>query len=298
MINNIPYYYDNLWKEHEIEYLKFNGYTFIKDLSYTEDKCKSIILLFEYQGNNILRGYCNGIVFPQINYFDIESIHVKKKSQKIQKIFDYIDNIFNEYKIVNTKIYQDPYLCKKLGYSIFDLINLNKFKLKHKLVMYFEKSNKSILNSLKGETRRIVKKYLNKTKFSIYFGEIDNSVYESFVKKHFELAERKTKPDNCWLFLKKMIQKKKAILLVFNNNYIFYFLSNNYCYYAINACTKKDRISTYLLVEGIDWLTDNNYKFIHFGDFEKFVEGEKHIAISKYKKSLCNKMYTQYYLEL
>ena len=47
-MNNIPYYYDDVWKKHEIDYLKFNDYKFIKDLSYTKDKSKSIILLFNY----------------------------------------------------------------------------------------------------------------------------------------------------------------------------------------------------------------------------------------------------------
>ena len=75
-------------------------------------------------------------------------------------------------------------------------------------------------------------------------------------------------------------------------------ISNNYSYYAINACTKKDRIVTYLLYEGINWLTKNNYKIIHFGTFPKYVEGEKNINISKFKKAFCNKMFTQYYLEL
>ena len=126
-MNNIPYYYDDLWQQHEIEYLQFHNYKFIKDLSYLKDGCKSIILLFEFEGNNILRGYRDGIIFPQINYFNIEKLHVKKKEQKIQTIFDYIANIFNEYNIVNTKIYQDPVLCKQLGYSIFDLLDVKQF---------------------------------------------------------------------------------------------------------------------------------------------------------------------------
>ena len=94
-MNNIPYYYDNLWKEHEIEYLKFNGYTFIKDLSYTKDSCRSIILLFNYEDNNILRGYIDGIMFPQINYFDIELCNESHYDTQFEK--DY----YHEYKGLN-----------------------------------------------------------------------------------------------------------------------------------------------------------------------------------------------------
>ena len=90
---------------------------------------------------------------------------------------------------------------------------------------------------------------------------------------------------------------EKALLLVSGNNYVLYFLSNSYCYYAINACTKRDKIVTFLLYEGIKWLISNNYKFIHFGPFYKYFEDEKNINICKFKKSFCNKMYTQYYLE-
>tara|TARA_B110001452_G_scaffold89105_1_gene73025 strand:+ start:13678 stop:14574 length:897 start_codon:yes stop_codon:yes gene_type:complete len=298
-MNNAPFYYDYLWKEHEIEYLKFNGYTFINDLSYTKDNCKSNILLFNYEGSNILRGYRDGIMFPQINYFDIENIHTKKRDKKIQNILDYILKIFDDYNIVNTKIYQDPYLCKKLGYSIFDLLDLKQLKLKYKLEMYFEKSEKkSILNSLKGETRTIVKKYLNNTKFNVYFGDVSNIIFNSFIDKHLELSGKKTKSEKCWLMLKNMIKEKKAILLVSDNNYILYCVSNNYCYYAINACTKRDSIVSYLLYSGLLWLTENNFKFIHFGTLKNFVSGEKNINISRFKNSFCNKMFTQYYLEI
>jgi len=298
-MNTTPFYYDNLWKEHEIEYLKFNNYTFIKDLSYTENNCRSIILLFNYEGNNILRGYADGIIFPQINYFDIENIHTKKRDKKIQNILDYILKVFNDYNIVDTKVYQDPYLCKKLGYSIFDLLDLKQLKLKYKLEMYFEKSQgNNILTSLKSKSRTIINKYLNKTKFNIYFGEVNDTIFNSLVDKHLELSGKKTKPDKCWSILKDMIKEKKAILLVSDNNYIIYFISNKYCYYAINACTKRDSIVSYLLYEGLKWLTENKFNFIHFYTYEKYIKDEKKKCISKYKKALCNKMFTQYYLEL
>ena len=206
---------------------------------------------------------------------------------------------------MNTKIYQDP-LCKQLGYSVFDLIDLKQFTLKYYL-KYFEINNNSEDNKLidiksemeGGGTRTIINGYnKNKPNFDIYFGQINDDVFDSFVNKHLELAGKKTKTDNCWELNKKVILEKKAILLFSGNNYILYYISNNYSCYATNACTKKDRIVTYLLYEGINWLTKKNYKLIHFGTFPKYVEGEKNINISKFKKAFCNKMFTQYYLEL
>ena len=61
-MNNLPYYFSETWKKYEIDYLKFNNYNFIKDLSYEQNSCKSIILLFEYEGKNILRGYSDTVV--------------------------------------------------------------------------------------------------------------------------------------------------------------------------------------------------------------------------------------------
>ena len=41
---NTPYYFSNISKEYEIEYLKFNNYTFISDLSYTKNNVIYIII--------------------------------------------------------------------------------------------------------------------------------------------------------------------------------------------------------------------------------------------------------------
>jgi hypothetical protein len=303
-MNNLPYYFSETWKKYEIDYLKFNNYNFIKDLSYEQNSCKSIILLFEYEGKNILRGYSDGIVFPQINYFDINNIHIKKKGDKIQKIFNYINEIFKEYNIVDTKIYQDPYLCYSLGYSIFDLIDIDNFKLKYKIEMYVNYESNVIQDKIEnymegGGARTIINGFKkNIPNVNIYFGEINDETIESFKNKHIELSGKKTKDDICWELTKQLIINKEGLLLENNNNFILFLISDNYSYYAINACTKRDKIVTFLLYEGIKWLNNNNYKYIHFGTFYKYYNDEKNINISKFKKSFCNKMFNQYYLVL
>jgi len=299
-MNNNPYYFSNISKEYEIEYLKFYNYKFIKDLSYKENNSKSIILLFNNEGKNILRGYKDGIIFPQINYFNIENIHTKKREKKIQDIFNYINNIFDEYNIVDTKIYQDPYLCFKLGYSIFNLIDIKNFKLKTTLELYINYSNNinNIEKEMKrGGTRTIINGFLkNKPQIKIYYGKIENEIFESFINKHYKLSNRKTKSEKCWNLVKNMILNKEAILLVYDNNYILFHTSKNYTYYGMNACTRKDKIVTYLLYEGIKWCLKNKCNFVHFGSFYKYFNDNKNINISKFKSSFCNKMFTQYYL--
>lgn len=301
-MNKTPYYFTENWKNYEIKYLEFNSYKFIEDLSYEENNCKSIILLFEFEGKKILRGYSEGIMFPQINYFDIYNIHVKKKEKKIQQIFDYLNDIFDKYNIVDTKIYQDPILCLNLGYSIFDLIDSSKFNLKYKLEMFinYDDNIKEIEKEMEGGgTRTIINGFnKDKPKFNIYYKDVSPDIIKKFKDKHLELAGQKTKDDFCWDITEKIIKDGEGLLLESNNNFIFFLISSNYSYYALNACTKKDKIVTYLLYEGIKWLSSNNYNFIHFGTYYKYYNDSKNICISKFKKSFCNKMYTQYYLEL
>lgn len=149
-----------------------------------------------------------------------------------------------------------------------------------------------------GGTRTIINGFnKNKPEFNIYFGDIDKTVLERFKNKHVELSGKITKDDVCWDIIYKFIKEKEGLLLESNNNFIFFHISQYYSIYGINACTKKDKIVTYLLYEGIKWLNSNNYKFINFGTYYKYYNDSKNISISKFKKSFCNKMYTQYYLE-
>lgn len=297
-----PFYFSEIHKEYEIEYLNNNNYIFIKDLSYTKNNCESRILLFQYQNNKILRGYKDGIIFPKINYFDIKNLHINNKKKKLQEIFDYICDIFNEYNIINTKIYQDPYLCIELGYSLFDIINIKNFYSNYELNQYIDYDQSIDLDYIEkemesGGTRTIINGYKkNKINVQIYYGFIDDYIFNNFKNKHIELAGKQTRSDKCWQLNKDMILNKEAILVCYENNFVLFHCSEKYCYYGINACTKKDKIVSILLYEGIQWLLKNNFKFIHFDTFYIHYKDEKMINISKFKKSFCNKIYNQYYL--
>ena len=100
---------------------------------------------------------------------------------------------------------------------------------------------------MKGETRTILNKYINKFEYKIYFGDIDEKIFSKFTDKHLKLAGKKTKSDKCWKLLKQMIIDKKSVLITSNNNFILYFVSKNYCYYAVNVCDRRDKIVSYLL---------------------------------------------------
>jgi|SaaInlStandDraft_6_1057023.scaffolds.fasta_scaffold06376_3 hypothetical protein len=297
-----PFYFSEIHKQYEIEYLESNNYKFIKDLSYIKNNYESRILLFEYDNKNILRGYKDGIIFPKITYFDIENIHIKKKEKKLQEVFDYIYNIFSEYNIINTKIYQDPYLCFELGYSLFDIIDIKNFSANYELNQYINYDKSINLDSIEkemegGGTRTIINGYKkNKIDIQIYYGFIDDDIFNNFKNKHIELAGKQTRSDKCWKLNKDMIINKEAILVCYENNFVLFHCSPEYSYYGINACTKKDKIVSILLYEGIQWLLKNNFRFIHFDTFYIHYKDEKMINISKFKKSFCNKIFNQYYL--
>ena len=303
-MNKLPYYYDELWKEHEIEYLEFNGYKYIEDLSYIKDNCKSIILLFNYNNVNLLRGYSNGILFPLINNFDINNINYKKRKKELEKIYNYIIDICKKYDIKNTKLYMNHCYSFSLNHSLFSIIKVENKQLLS-LCHYNNNFDKHYnpLNIMKSNTKNIINKYLKKKKFTdikinIYFGSIPDNIMNNFINKHFILAGKKTKSDKCWDIIKNFIIQKKSILIEGNNNFIYYFISDNYCYYAFNACDKKSDICTILLYEGMKWIFNNGYNFVNFGNSDLFYDNEKMINIQKYKKGLCNKIFTNYYVDL
>ena len=146
-----------------------------------------------------------------------------------------------------------------------------------------------------GSARTIINGYkkLN-IKYKIYFGDIPECIFSSFIKKHNTLSGKVTKSMHCWSYLKELIINKQAILVVCDDNYILFHISSRYNYYGINACDKKNKIVTYLLYEGIKWLHKNGYKFIHFNTYHLFETDEKMKNIAKFKQSFCNKMFTQY----
>ena len=306
-MNKIPFLYDDLWKQHEIEYKIFNGYTFIKDLSYNKQHIKSIILLFKFNDEYVLRGYGNGILLPfitNLNQTNILNIHLKNKKQRLKELYDYIIQICKQYDIKNTKIYQFPYYSYILNHNLLNLIDLPSKSILEQCFYIDQKHihddpsifmNKRIRNTLNQYNS---KKICLNIKINIYFGDIPNNIFQKFVNKHFTLAEKKTKSDKCWDILKQFIHEEKAILLEGDNNFIYYFVSENFCYYGINACDRKNALCSILLYEGIKWIINNGYNFIYFDHYQNHYDTEKLINISKYKYNLCNNLFNNYYLEI
>lgn len=295
--SDLPYFYDDLWKKHEIKYHEFYGYKYIKDLSYKEPYIHSNILLLEFNDELVLRGFGKGILFPYVSNMDIINIHSKKKT--ILSIYNYIFDIIQKYNIKNTKIYQYPYYSFIAGYNILDRIGIKNNNICEQ-ILYYDKVPENITSNMKLGTRRIINSYLKKKicdyKINIYFGQIPDNIFDKFIDKHFELSQSKTKPDICWDIIKEFIKREKAILVEGNNNFVYFLLSEHLCSYGINACSRRDPIVTILIYHAIKWIFDKGYKLIWFDKYETYFDNEKEKNISIFKNGFCNKLINNYYI--
>jgi hypothetical protein len=295
-MNNIPYFYDALWKEHEVEYLQGYNYIFIKELHYPKEfQVTGIILLFQYDGIFVLRGYNDGIMLPNFNNLNMSKLHEKSRKDRVKKCYDYIFHILKEYNIKNTKIYQNPTYAYQMRYDIINLI-YKDFDIRSQLCNLINTTY--FVDYMGLSKKQVIKKYIDKKIYndhciSIYFGDVPNDIFNIFIQKHYNLAGKKTKSDKCWELLKRFIEQKKAILCKYDDNFVYFFISENFCYYGINACTKYSEICTILIYYSIKWIFEHNFKFVYM---DQYIQSEniKQTSLSDYKYSLCNELFTNY----
>jgi hypothetical protein len=320
LTNLIPYMYDEIWGDYLIEYYTFNGYELIKNLSIFTTSIKIIILIFKKDEKKYLFGYNDGIIFPYLNY-DIYNINSDNYKKYIKKVIDNIICEIRKYYDGKIKLYNFQYYQYKLGFNLFEYLNYNS-------VTYFDVLNitnmnysfdlidneENIIKNMRYSTRNKINQYNKKKIFQdyeikIYFGEkinnnlgtlsINSDIFNLFVKKHFELSAKKTKSTKAWELLETLIINKKAFLVQYNNDFIYFFISKYYSYYGINACSKKSDICIVLIYEAIKFIKKNGYNFIHLGNYIKDELNEeqdkKNNDIFLFKKSMSNKMINNYY---
>jgi hypothetical protein len=297
-MNTLPYIYDNLWKEHEIAYNEFHGYKFLEDLS---GDTGTNILLFEKDNAKTVFGYNNGICLPLFD-FDISNVHKKFRKDRITNTYDKIIKITKDKEVKDPVIYQFPYysyicnhdICKFYGYDTKYMFGTAYVYDNTIDINYLHKQ-------MRDGTKRIIQKYENnklydKNKINIYYGEISDTIFYDFIKKHLILAGRETKPKKCWDIIKEFIIQKKSILVSYEDNYIQMFCSKNFCYYGVNACDKHSDVCTILLYEGMKWLFKNGFNFFYFGSHNGDIIESKRDSINFYQASLSNKIFSNYLL--
>jgi hypothetical protein len=295
-MNNIPYTYDVFFRDYLIDYYIFSNYVLIKDLSVFNNDYKLICLIFQKDNKKYLFGFDDGIMFPLIN-INLKNFNADNYKQKIIKIINDLKNKIKEYYDDEIKIYNNPYYQYYLGFDLFKYLGYNSEQY-FDLINIIDSDN--ILNGIKTNVKNLINKYnknkiyVNK-KIDIFYGEISDTEYNKFIKKHFELAQRKTKSEKCWLIFKQAILDKKAFLVHYDNNYVYFFISNNISYYASNACDKKSDICIILIYEAIIFLESKKCNFIYMYHYENNTDNEKTKTLSFFKKSMSNKIINNYY---
>jgi hypothetical protein len=295
-MNTIPYFYDQLWRDHQIDYYEFNNYKLIKDLSKFNNTIKIIILIFEKDNERFLFGFDDGILFPYLVNYNIYNFNLNNYRKNIKDILINIINEIKEYYSKEIKIFNYPYYQYNLGFNLFNFLDIKNNS-------YFDLINiinDDLLDGLKSNVKNIINKYnskkiFNDDKINIYFGEINEDTYNLFINKHFELASKKTKSDKCWNILKQFILDKKAFLVNYKTEFVYFFISTEFSYYGINACTKKSDICTILIYEAYKFLKSKNCNFIYMYHYIQNTEDEKLLNLSFFKKSISNKIINNFY---
>ena len=294
--NEIPYLYDSLWRDYLITYYNFSNYNLIKDLSKFNNDIRIIILIFEKDDKQFLFGFRDGILFPYLNNINI--LHFNQDKYK-NKIIDILHEIVIEIKIYYNnpiKMYNYPYYQLKNNFDIFKFIGFNS----NNVFDCFNLISDDILLNMKSNIKNTINKFNKKKIFideeiNIYYGEISNDVFDIFIKKHFELSGRKTKHDDSWEILKMFIILKKAFLVRYDNDFVYFFISTNFSYYGINAVTKKSDICTILIYKAFEFLRTNNCLIVYMDKYDHNNIDEKICNLSFFKKSLSNKLIDNYY---
>lgn len=284
-----------------------------------------------------LFGFDDGIMFPLLPKYDIYNINSDTYKKYLANIIQELVTKIREYYKNPIRIYNYPVYQHKLGFNLFEYLDISnsktipmndllyitdKYMIEgeiNKIEEQFEKKSKKIkeLNKLKNNfdeltkglkynVRNIINKYKNskiftEDKVELYFGSsdkpnmsdvspIDDRTFQVFKNKHYSLAEKQTKSDRCWEITKEFIKKEKAILARYGNNFIYFLISAPFSYYAINACDRKSDICTILIYSIYMFLYKYNYEFIYMYHLDA--------VKSFYKKSLSNKIFTNYILEI
>lgn len=301
--NKIPYIYDEKWRDYLIGYYEFSGYKLIKDLSIFTNKMRCIILVFKKDNKRHLFGFDDGIIFPLLSEYDITNINSDTYKKYLNTIIRDLVVKIREYYDDCIKIYGYPVYQYKLGFNLFEYLDISNCKITSiNDLLYVRSDIDDLLQGLRYNVRNIIYRYGDKKIFTeknihIYFGtdlvegseELTDNIFKKFINKHRELAGRETKHERCWEITKELIMEKKAVLARYGDNFIYFLVSDEFSYYAINACDRKSDICT-ILIFHIYMFLKNSCNFIymyHLNDSKSF-----------YKKSMSNKIFTNYILEI
>ena len=306
-MNKLPFLYDKDWHLHEIEYNKFYNIHLLKDATIVEDDVIFPALIFEDRSNkkNIIKqgGFLSVTpYFPNRKDFNSSSF-LKRFKSLIYKIEETArcENV-NEFLIHQFPLqtFHRPFpFCEELGYKTYHR--------GRSFVDLGESHIDEIWNHVRKRYRSHIRKFNN---VSVFHGSIPDQTFGEMVDKHFKLVGRKTKPDICWDILREFVKNGKACILKHNNDFLYFFVSENYSYYSISAAERNSSGVTHgLMWEAIKYLKSIKCDLLDIGIYypsspsgviseSEVLDFSKIQSISHFKNGFANKTFPDFYSKI
>jgi hypothetical protein len=268
-------------------------------------------------------GVVDGFMFPHVE--TMTTLH-SKRLNIIETLWNRFLAMFEKYSIRHTVIYMMPHVAFELKFNIFNFVSaISPSCIAQDLnLAYVPEAGKSISTCVKRGARSLINQYCkgklyNDAAIDVYFGNVPDGVMKKMADKHYLLAKRKTKPQVCWDILEELVTQKKAILVMGKTkvvgdhpgggsaeaitesyNFVYFFVSKKFSYYALNACSRNSPICTVLIYRAMQWIFDNGGQFVDFfvhSSCKFWHTNQKVIDIATYKESLSNVIFPGYRLE-
>ena len=258
-MNKIPYLYDKAWLEHEIYYKEFNGYKFVEDISIENENVFFPLQIFKQAKNTNTVTFENFEMPYFFNRMDLESNSLKKMLKKTNALA--LDKL--KYSgIQRCTMHQFPYYTYNRPFPFFYQFG-HKTIFRGRSVIDTSKSLKEIWSNIRSRYRSNIK---NDIDAKYYFGCLPQFVLNKIKLRHLQLAGRVTKPDICWNILKKFVDQKKALVVEYEGNYVYFLVSKYYSYYGISISERNTQNITHnLMWAAIKYLKEIGCEFIDLG---------------------------------
>tara|TARA_R110000824_G_scaffold50648_4_gene141238 strand:+ start:190 stop:1113 length:924 start_codon:yes stop_codon:yes gene_type:complete len=260
MNNKIPFLYDPEWHTHEIHYSENHGSRFISNETIKTDSFILPALVFEESdGSHSLR--LNDFLLTP-NFLNNIELTLRKNIKKVDASLQQLSPIASKFGIESSMVHQ--FTKQSIAYPepLVESSNNNTILRRRAFVDLTQD-----VDDIKRNFRKSYKQFVNKQKnVNIFHGKISSSDFGLFVDKHFELAGRKTKPDICWDILKDFVDNEKAILVQYEDNFLYFFVSSEYSYYAISGSEARSSGVTHALMwEGIKAMKEVGSELLDLG---------------------------------
>tara|TARA_R110001583_G_scaffold16272_13_gene66720 strand:- start:3709 stop:4632 length:924 start_codon:yes stop_codon:yes gene_type:complete len=306
-MNKLPFLYDKDWHIHEIEYNKLYNIHLLKDATIVEDDVIFPALMFEDRNRkkNIIK---QGGFLSVTPYFpNREDFNSSSFSKRFKNLIHKIKNEASCENIDEFLIHQFPLQTFRRPFSFCEELGYKTYYRGRSFVDLKDSPIDEIWNHVRKRYRSHIRKFNN---VNVFHGSIPDQVFGSMVDKHFKLAGRKTKPDICWDILREFVKNEKACVLKYNNDFLYFFISEKYSYYSISAAERSSLGVTHALMwEAIKHLKSIECELLDVGIYYPLMPSDtindsealdfsKIQNISHFKNGFANKTFPDFYSKI